>query len=68
VDFEPGDIGLRAYAYFHVDERPNQPEFKLLNTPSLEAAALDSLTLEEYHMLLGVLTTPIHLGLQPNYV
>jgi hypothetical protein len=47
VDFTPGNTLL--YAYHHLDQRSDQVELKSLNNPSLEAAALDFLTLGEYH-------------------
>ncbi|KAJ7301183.1 hypothetical protein DFH08DRAFT_119453 [Mycena albidolilacea] len=47
VDLAPGNT--RLYRYIHPGQRSDQPEFKSLNTPSLEAAALGFLTLEEYH-------------------
>jgi hypothetical protein len=47
VDLAPGNTSF--YACYHLDKRSDQPEFKSLNTPSLEAAVLDLLTLEEYH-------------------
>ncbi|KAJ7340581.1 hypothetical protein DFH08DRAFT_1012624 [Mycena albidolilacea] len=47
VDLAPGNFWF--YSSYPLDQRSNQPEFKSLNTPSLEAAAFDSLTLEEYH-------------------
>ncbi|KAJ7340564.1 hypothetical protein DFH08DRAFT_811782 [Mycena albidolilacea] len=47
VDLAPGNTSL--YAYYYLDQRSDQSEFKSLNTPSLEAAALGFFTLEEYH-------------------
>jgi hypothetical protein len=47
VDLAPGNFWF--YSSYPLDQRSDQPEFKSLNTLSLEAAAFDSLTLEEYH-------------------
>jgi hypothetical protein len=47
VDLAPGNICVCRYR--ELAQRSDQLELKSLNTPSLEATALDSLTLEEYH-------------------
>jgi hypothetical protein len=49
VDLEPGNIDLHMNIYLR--ETLSQKEYKSLNTPSLEAAALDLLTLVEYHAI-----------------
>jgi hypothetical protein len=47
VDLEPGNSDL--YMSIYLRETLSQKEHKSLNSPSLEAAALGFLMLEEYH-------------------